>query len=186
MQCYRICQLLEDWIREYPHDFVVRGSIGALNALVKSIISKTHLLHYGSGLLPFLERLPGLADQDAAWALKVDISDTDSDDYTLEDDDETRVTETENVENTNGKTQTDSNSSEIVFPSRERKSSIPLPKAALSSHQSDRPFVHYDPSPKQYIKDLVKVAQDVLNTDSLEIAEEITRQIAKQFLSIKV
>jgi len=90
------------------------------------------------------------------------------------------------VENTNGKTQTDSNSSEIVFPSRERKSSIPLPKAALSSHQSDRPFVHYDPSPKQYIKDLVKVAQDVLNTDSLEIAEEITRQIAKQFLSIKV
>jgi hypothetical protein len=109
LQCHRICQLLEDWIREYPHDFAVRGTLGALNALIKSIISKTHLLHYGSGLLPFLERLPGLADQDAAWALKVDISDTDSDDYTLEDDDdETKVAEMENVESINGRTQTDS------------------------------------------------------------------------------
>jgi hypothetical protein len=183
LQCHRICQLLEDWILEYPHDFAVRGTLGALNALIKSIISKTHLLHYGSGLLPFLERLPGLADQDAAWALKVDISDTDSDDYTLEDDDdETKVAEMENVESINGRTQTDSSTSEITFPSKERKPSIPLPKATISY---DRPSV-YDPSPKQYIKDLVKVAQDVLSIDSVEIAEEITRQAVKQFLSIKV
>ena len=111
--------------------------------------------------------------------------DTDSDDYTLEDDDdETRVAEAENVESP--RAQTGSSSSEIIVPLRERKSSIPLPKAALSSYQGDRPFVHYDPSPKQYIKDLVKVAQDVLNIDSAEIAEEITRQVAKQFLIIKV
>ena len=150
-------------------------------------MSKTHLLHYGSGLLPFLEQLPDLADQDAAWALKADISDTDSDDYTFEDDDdETRVAETENVEGTNGRTQTNLSSSEIIIPSRQSKPSIPLPKSALSSYQGDRLFVYYDPSPKQYIKDLVKVAQDVLNIDSVEIAEEITRQAAKQFLSIKV
>lgn len=90
------------------------------------------------------------------------------------------------MESTNGRTQTDSSSSEITFPSRERKSSIPLPKAVLSSYQGDRPSVYNDPSPKQYIKDLVKVAQDVLNIDSVEIAEEITRQTVKQFLSIKV
>jgi hypothetical protein len=90
------------------------------------------------------------------------------------------------VESSNGRTQTDSSSSEITFPSRERKSSIPLPKTALSSYQGDRPVVNYDPSPKQYIKDLVKVAQDVLNIDTVEIAEEITRQVAKQFLIIKV
>jgi hypothetical protein len=119
--------------------------------------------------------------------LKTDVSDTDSDDYTLEDDDdETRVAEAENMERTNGRTQTDSSSPEVIVPSRELKSNIPLPKAALSSYQGDRPFAHYDPSPKQYIKDLVKVAQDVLNIDSAEIAEEITRQVAKQFLSIKV
>lgn len=187
MQSLRICQLLEDWIREYPHDFAVRGTIGALNALIKSIISKTHLLHYGPGLLPFLEQLPSLTDQDAAWALKADVLDTDSDDYTLEDDDdETRVAETENVESINGRLQTDSTSSEIIVPSGERKSSISPPKAALSSYQGDRPFTNYDPSPKQYIKDLVKIAQDVLNIDSVEIAEEITRQVAKQFLIIKV
>ena len=154
--------------------------------MIKSIISKTHLLHYGSGLLLFLEQLPGLADQDVAWALKADILDTDSDDYTLEDDDdETRVVEAEKAESTNGRTLAQKDP-EIIVPSRERKSSIPLPKLALSSYQGDRPFAHYDPSPKQYIKDLVKVAQDVLNIDSVEIAEEITRQVAKQFLSIKV
>jgi hypothetical protein len=132
--------------------------------------------------------MPSLEDQDAAWALKADISDADSDDYTLEDADdddvETRVAETETMESTNGRTRTDSSSSEINFPPRERKSSIPLPKAVLSSYQGDRPSA--DPSPKQHIKDLVKVAQDVLTVDSTEIAEEITRQAVQGFLKIKV
>ena len=74
--------MLETWIHDYPHDFA-RGTIGALNALIKSIISRTHLFHYGSGFLLFLEQLPSV-DQDAAWALKADISDTD----TLEEDDD--------------------------------------------------------------------------------------------------
>jgi len=157
--------------------------------LIKSIISKTHLLHYGSGFLPFLEQLPGLVDQDAAWALKVDVSDTDSDDYTLEDDDddETKVAETETLESINSRTRTDSSSSEFNFPSRERKSSIPLPKAALLPYQVNHISLHSnDPSPKQQIKDLVKVAQDILTIDSAEIAEEITRRAVKQFLLIKV
>ena len=94
--------MLETWIHDYPHDFA-RGTIGALNALIKSIISRTHLFHYGSGFLLFLEQLPSV-DQDAAWALKADISDTD----TLEEDDddaddETGVAETEIVESTNGR-----------------------------------------------------------------------------------
>jgi hypothetical protein len=189
MTRHRICHLLETWIHEYPHDFAVRGTIGALNALIKSIISKAHLLHYGSGFLPFLEQLPSLEDQDAAWSLKANISDTDSNDYTLEDDDddETRVAETETVESANSRMRTDSSFSKINFPPRERKSSIPLPKAVLSSHQVDRTYVYSnDLSPKQHIKDLGKVAQDVLSTDSAEIAEEITRQAVKQFLVIKV
>ena len=174
--------MLESWIHEYPHDFAVRGTIGALNALIKSIISKTHLLHYGSGFLPFLEQLPNLHDQEAAWALKADVSDTDSDDYALEDDhdEETRVAKTETVESTNSRTRVDSSASEINFLSRERKSSIPV-----LSHPGDRPSVN-DPSPKQHIKDLLKVAQDVLSIDSTEIAEEITRQAVKKFLDIKV
>jgi hypothetical protein len=43
-----------------------------------------------------------------------------------------------------------------------------------------------DLSPKQHIKDLGKIAQDVLSTDLVEIAEEITHQAVKQFLVIKV
>jgi hypothetical protein len=95
------------------------------------------------------------------------------------------VAETEIVECTNGRTWTDSTSGTNLL-SRERKSSIPLPKVLHPSNQGDRPTVYNDPSPKQHIKDLVKVAQDVLSMDSQEVAEEITRQAVKQFLSIKV
>ena len=130
------------------HDFAVGGTTGALSALIKSIISKTHLLHYGSGFLPFLEQLPGV-DQDATCALKADISNTDSDDYTLgeEDDDEIRVGETETAESANGRMQTDSTSLEINFLSRERRSSIPLAKTVPLPYQADRTV-----SPKQHIQ----------------------------------
>ena len=43
-----------------------------------------------------------------------------------------------------------------------------------------------DPSSKQQIKDLVKLAQDVMNSDADEIAQEIARQGLKRFLEIKV
>ncbi|KIM48182.1 hypothetical protein M413DRAFT_61272, partial [Hebeloma cylindrosporum] len=182
----RICHLLETWIRDYPHDFAVKGTAGALNALIKSIISKTHLLHYGSEFLPFLEQLPGLVDQDSAWALKVAISDSDSDVYTPddEDDDETHINDAAKSDVGSGSASVDSH--KVAFPSRERKASLPLPKALLAPAQLNGSNPHaYDQSPKQHIKDLVKLAQAVLNTDSDEIAQEITRQGVKRFLEIK-
>jgi len=171
----RICHLLETWIRDYPHDFSVKGTAGALNALIKSIISKTHLLHYGSEFLPFLEQLPNLEDQDSAWALKAEISDGDSDEYTPEDenDEETLTTKSE-VESD---TLISSDPHQDAFHSRERKSSLPLPKALLSSDGIT--------PPKQHIRDLVKLAQTVLNTDSDHIAQEITRLGVHLFLKIK-
>ncbi|KAF8973945.1 ras guanine nucleotide exchange factor domain-containing protein [Flammula alnicola] len=182
----RICHLLETWIRDYAHDFAVKGTAGALNALIKSIISKTHLLHYGSEFLPFLEQLPGLVDEDSAWALKVEILDTDSDDYAPEDEDdeETRIDETESFE-TAGSPQAPSSSPKIIFPSRERKASLPLPRALLSPQTNGLHPTTYDQSPKQHIRDLTKLAQDVLNTDSDDIAQEITRQGVRRFLAIK-
>ncbi|KAF7293692.1 Ras guanyl-nucleotide exchange factor [Mycena indigotica] len=62
----RICHLLEEWIRDYPYDFKVRGTPSALSALFKSMTSKTYLLHYGADFLPFHELLPNLVDKDAA------------------------------------------------------------------------------------------------------------------------
>lgn len=180
----RICQLLETWIRDYPHDFAVKGTAGALNALIKSIISKTHLLHYGSEFLPFLEQLPGLVDQDSAWALKVVISDNDSDDY-IPDDEDDEETHTAKSQDGSGST-ISADSHKVAFPSRERKSSLPLPKALSPAQLNGINPQAYDQSPKQHIKDLVKLAQHVLNTDSDEIAQEITRQGVKRFLEIKV
>ena len=90
------------------------------------------------------------------------------------------------MEDSNSTTRTDSSSLAINFPTGEHRSSIPLPKAALPSHQVDRMPAYNDLSPKQHIKDLVKVAQDVLSVDSAEIAQEITRSAVKDFLIIKV
>ena len=92
----RICHLLELWIGDDPHDFAVRGTAGALSALVKSIISKTYLLHYGSEFLPFLELLSSLFDKDVAWALKIDDNAEESDDsYSLLEDKEDHTSKSE-------------------------------------------------------------------------------------------
>ncbi|KAF8872129.1 ras guanine nucleotide exchange factor domain-containing protein, partial [Gymnopilus junonius] len=174
----RICNLLEMWIRDFPHDFAVQGTAGALNALIKSIISKTHLLHYGSEFLPFLEELPSLVDRDSAWALKVEITDNDTDSGSEE---ETHVVETKESHSAD-RTPDPPN---VATASRQRKSSLPHPKAMLPP-QLNNPYQPLnDYTPKQHIKDLVKLAQDVLSTDSEEIAQEITRKGVKQFLDIE-
>lgn len=171
--------MLETWIRSYPTDFAVKGALGALNALIKSIISKTHLLHYGSEFLPFLEQLPGLKDEDGTWALRVEGSDTDSEGYNDEEDEEDTRVEHEEVDidvTSNGPV---SFGSKIVV-TRERKPSLPLPKALLSPSQNAEPL------PKQLIKDLVKLANEVLAVDAEQVARQITKQFATLFLTIKV
>jgi hypothetical protein len=183
----RICNLLETWIREFPYDFAVKGTAGALIALIKSIISKTHLLHYGSEFLPFLEQLPSLVDQDATWALKSEVSDADSDVYSLEDEDEGHKIEDKEESDTGSEPQTVALSSSRPAASstspqsRERKSSLPLPRALLSP--SSIPTEH---NPKQHLRDLVKLAQEVSGIDSEEIAQEITKQGVRKFLMIRV
>lgn len=174
----RICYLLETWIRDYPDDFAVKGTAGALNALIKSIISKTHLLHYGSEFLPFLEMLPSRADHDASWAMKADVSAEESDDsYSFleedEDEDETPSPQTQN------ESPRAPPSPEQPMAVRERKSSIPLGKAIISN-----PGLN-ELSPKQHLKDLVKLANDVVNCDAEDVAQEITRQWVKRFLAIQ-
>ncbi|KAF9526442.1 ras guanine nucleotide exchange factor domain-containing protein [Crepidotus variabilis] len=178
----RICHLLQTWIRDYPNDFAVKGTLGALNALIKSIISKTHLLHYGSDFLPFLEQLPSLREEDTEWALQAEMSDADSDDYT-EDEEEGVRPESEELESELSLNFTEASSStKVAFPSRERKPSLPLPKAVLSPLPNP---ASQEPSPKQLLRDLVKLASEVQSMDSEEIAQEITRQCARKFLIIR-
>ncbi|KAH6917361.1 ras guanine nucleotide exchange factor domain-containing protein [Coprinopsis sp. MPI-PUGE-AT-0042] len=174
----RICHLLEAWIRDYPDDFAVRGTAGALTALIKSIISKTHLLHYGSEFLPFLEMLPSLTDQ-TAWALKADVSAEESDDsYSFMEDEE--EIEPPPREVTDSPVSNKSPTLEKTQPHlRERKSSLPLTKFGVGASSPSTP------SPKQQLKELVKLANDVLTCDANDLAQEITRQWVKLFMAIR-
>ena len=188
----RICHLLETWIRDYPYDFAVRGTAGALSALIKSIISKTYLLHYGSDFLPFLEMLSSLVDQDAAWALKADDTTDGSDDSCslFEEDDEAQISDLETSISESDQPVAARHKAVLPLPSvpsRERKPSLPLPLVLASgstSGASQNDFA--DTSEKQQIKDLVRLAQEVLALDPDVIAQEITKLEVKLFLDIQV
>jgi hypothetical protein len=136
--------------------------------------------------------LPSLVDRDAAWALKVDdIADGSDDSYSLlEEDDETQLSDLD--------TTTPENDSPVVasqkgvlplpyFPSRERKPSLPLPLVLASGSTVGASQTEFaDTSEKQQIKDLVKLAQEVLALDSDDVAKEITKLEVKLFLDIQV
>lgn len=174
--------MLETWIRSYPTDFAVKGALGALNALIKSIISKTHLLHYGSEFLPFLEQLPCLKDEDGTWALRVEESDTDSEGYNEEEEEEEARVEPEGEVEVDVTSNGPVSSGSKIVVTRERRPSLPLSKALLSPSQN----TGQEPLPKQLIKDLVKLANEVLAVDAEQVARQITKQFATLFLTIKV
>lgn len=175
----RICALLEAWIKDYPYDFAVRGTAGALSALIKSILSKTYLLHYGSELLPFLEALSSYRDDDSAWALKVHVTgDTSDSESALDDEEIFKPLEiSPNVSCTHP-----SAAYERAQPARERKSSLPLTKALKQVVAGLDPG---DLSIKQKMKELVKLSHEVMLFDPEVVAQEITRLQAKLFLRIQ-
>ena len=191
----RICHLLEVWIQDYPHDFAVGKAGGALNALVKSIVSKIHLLHYASDFIPFLESRP-LTDKDAAWALKLEeVADESEDTYSIDEDDDTNGLGVESPVSSTSPPQlpTNGQSNPPAQPisTRERKSSLPLtakalvtPNINISTHNVQSEVT--DMSPKQVLKELQKLSQDVYLLDPSEVAQEITRIEIKLFLQIEV
>jgi hypothetical protein len=122
--------------------------------------------------------LPARSDQDGSWALKADVPADESDDsYSFLEEDEEADSQSRQPPNevTNSPSQ---DASQAHSGLRERKSSLPLSKSLMATTSND-------PSPKQHLKDLVKLANDVLNYDSEELAQEITRQWVKRFMEIK-
>ncbi|KAJ7092750.1 ras guanine nucleotide exchange factor domain-containing protein [Mycena epipterygia] len=191
----RICHLLEQWIRDYPYDFKVRGTPSALSALFKSITSKTYLLHYGSDFLPFHELLPNLVDKDAAWAHKPDYPEDESD---YDDDERSTVltlssTHSSEVEALPPSARSPPSAKVKTTPAipaafRERKGSLPLgnkllipPTTPNGITQNENP----EGNNKVHLKDFLKLAADVNAADSEEIAQEITRMEVKLFLDIE-
>lgn len=184
----RICHLLETWIHTYPQDFAAPGATGALSALVKSIIGKTYLLHYGSDFVPFLEHLSNVVDSDSAWAHKADHLLDDADDlYSISDGEDESLPVTTDSTSSNPPSSAPSHENSTGSNSRERKQSLPLNAKALimpitSSHPPDVTEI----SPKQLLKELYRQSLELQNYDCSEIAEEITRVEAKLFMEIEV
>jgi hypothetical protein len=179
---HRVCHLLEVWIQDYPHDFAVGAAADALNALVKSIITKTHLLHYGSDLLPFLEGRP-LQDKDTAWAMKVDEPTAESDEpYTFSEDDDDVVPPLDATSSqTVGSEDASSTQSVVVSSGRERKSSLPL-----SARSNGTAITEHVDSAKEIIKGLLSTSAKLNICDPQLVAEEITRVGKNLFLLIEV
>lgn len=197
---YRICQLLDQWINLYPTDFAVSGASGALAALIKSILNKTYLLHYGAEFLPFLEMVSGLKDKDASWSLKVE--DENSDSSSVSDDDHSFLMDQPSTQRSSSPPPLPvENSSPNVSSTqsgfaRERKASLPLTAKALIAvpnqfsfpGQSSEPVSSYAPahSPKAILRMLQNTSQLLHNCDPADIAQEMTRIQCQFFLRIEV
>jgi hypothetical protein len=110
-------------------------------------------------------------EQDAAWSMKAENLDTDSLYNDEEEEEEEAQLEREEPPIDDG--------SSLLSMGTFCTTSLLLDK-------TQNVISNVDPSPKQLLKDLVKISNEVLVTDSEEIAQEITRQCASQFLIIKV
>ncbi|KAH9937673.1 ras guanine nucleotide exchange factor domain-containing protein [Fomitopsis serialis] len=194
--CYaqlRICLLLDRWITTYPTDFAVSGAAGALRALIKFTLTKTYLLHYGAVFLPFLESTPTLQDRDASWALKVE---EDSDESSLlSEEAEPAVAGSDSKSLPELPTRVARRHGSQAVPSqtvaaRDRKSSLPLAVTAKalglgSSTPSTSNHEGASDTPKQLLKKLQSMSDEVLKADFTQIAESITRVEARYFLAIE-
>jgi hypothetical protein len=172
-----VCNLLEVWIRDYPHDFAVGTAADALNALVKFIAAQAHLLHRASNIISFLEGHP-LQDKDAAWALKIDEPFAEDDEpYSFSEDDDNAVPplEASRLE--------DASSTQSLGSTREREPSLPLyawsngPGVATSE---------YADSAKEILKCLLSTSAKLSGIGPHHVAEEITRVGKFHFLLIEV
>ncbi|KAF9652036.1 ras GEF [Thelephora ganbajun] len=179
-----ICRLLADWIRDYPYDFAVRGTAGALSALVKSIIAKTYLIHYGLEFLPFLETLPNLEDKDATWALKVDTLVEESDDsYSMLDEEEVRSASPAPESPVVSSASARPASPTQVSGTRERKHSLPLSRSTPKSatpHNGELEYSH-----KHIIRELQRISVELSSLNPMDVAQEITRIQKGLFLNIQ-
>lgn len=142
-------------------------------------------MHYGSQLLPFLEILPILEDQDAVWAIKPETTE-ESDGESLMDEEDYIKPYSDKPDPPSVPSSSPSDTHAAVHKhTGERKASLPLERTL--GLVSNGPTELLDPaSTKQQLKELHRIANEVMAIDASEIAEEITRVEAKYFLDITV
>lgn len=180
---------------EYPSDFTVRGTHGALSAFIKQTLLHAHIMHYGADLLLAIEKLQKLTDMDASWSVKAEDSAIGSDESDgIADDlisDESEDTKADHLDSPPPLVNEDTvHAVSVAIPARERKSSLPLTKTFLSKPPSSpsmgRSYSSGATSPKELIINLQRISLQLLNVDSESIAREISRNDSLHFLKIQV
>lgn len=175
----------------YPTDFAVAGTTGALSALIKSIVGKTYLLHYGSAFIPFTESLPTLKDQDSTWAMRVDDPKEDSDDsYSVTDAPIPASPVSSHSIALPEAAPPPTPAIPITVFARERKSSLPLSAKLLMLSNSPTQLAHANNSVEltwsRKLRALAVFSQQFMTTDLTSIAQEISRVECQFFLRIEV
>lgn len=183
---------------EYPSDFAVAGTYGALSAFIKNLLSIAYTLSYGSDFMTFLDSLPNRKDEELAWAFK-------GDDFSVEESDH-EMDSLFDVEPVSVDTETEEDSATPSSPTqprpstteqpsisprsttRERRSSLPLSAIALIKNSSwlQRGEEREGLSEKEIVSKLQKTAANFLQNDADAIANEITRRELELFLKIHV
>lgn len=140
-----------------------------------------------------MEVLPTLQDQDAIWALKPEITEESDGESLIDDEDYVKLDGSKHSSPESPVLNISEPPPPLPLPavsnssgtnSRERKPSLPLVKSlGLALNGSSD---HTDPSSKQQLKELLRIANEVMAIDASEIAEEITRVEARYFLNITV
>ncbi|KAF8591835.1 ras GEF [Ramaria rubella] len=204
----RICDLLEEWIENYPNDFAAPGTMGAITALVKQISSNPCTLHYGSDILPFLDEISGLQDLDASWSIQPDDSRDESDDegFGIQDDEDDAGSRHSIARDSPALTKTSGPDTDPLerrpklssMTTRERKGSLPLSTKSMMStplittlsgpSEVTRPFVGkpiVNVPPRNSPRELVKLAQTLATYDPSDIAQQITKMQSELFLAIE-
>lgn len=157
------------------------------------MLRQPHTLTYGSDLLPFLEILPTLSDEDSAWAkaeapsvIESDESDLAEEDFIVEEPEHIKLGSHELAEEQPHGSDSHANRAS----GRDRKSSLPLAaKSILHGSISTNfrsPVQGNPPTIKETLARLVRVANTLMHYDADAIAQEITRRDMTLFLQIEV
>jgi hypothetical protein len=226
----RICNLLSQWKENYPNDFGAPGTFGALQALLKQVVSNVHLVHYASDLIPFLDEVQKLTDKESTWCKKEEtVGADDSEDESADETDDGYIPRLEDGEEAyvgrggaaferHGRAPVTSNPS--VPPGRHLASGVERPYHAAGSNsapnvttiastssdqgsfsptalpmpiracfEQETVFTHdraVGRNARVNVKELQRVAQTIMQTETVHIAQEITRRMLMLFKKIEV
>ncbi|CAE7185275.1 unnamed protein product [Rhizoctonia solani] len=189
----RLCELLQQWIEDYPNDFASPGAPSALAAVVRTACENTHLMYYGSEFTYFLDELPCLTDDASSWAyISADtpVEDESLYDFELDFDREFNFTPEANGFGLFDPSYTIAPNSATYQLDNEEEPPTTGRTARFESAGEDSISRGISPDARRTFqssafKALQFVANELLEHDPASIAEEITRLETELFLKIK-